>query len=92
MIRKMWFFVATLCLLLGLQFYVTQSIVLTADTTKYIASLNPKHSQTKKIYVAIFGNEPPYPEKEIPVKPVYSYVFLFFAGVGYLHWIAIPRK
>ncbi len=92
MIRKIWFFVATLCLLIGLQFYATQSIVLTADATKYIATMSPKHSQTKKFYVAIFGNEPPYPEKEISVKPVYSYIFLCFAGVGYLHCIAISRK
>ncbi|MDO4629829.1 MAG: hypothetical protein Q4C70_11655 [Planctomycetia bacterium] len=92
MIRKIWFFFATLFLFIGIQLSITQSIVLTADATKYIASLNPKHSQTKKFYIAIFGNEPPYPEKEIPIKSGYGYIFFFFAGVGYLHCIAIPKK
>lgn len=85
MVRKIWLFLSTLCLLFGLELFLLQSFVLTSESTEFIAQQDESIERKRWWFEALVGEELRFPEKEIAVKPVVSYGLLFVAGIGFFH-------
>jgi len=92
MLRKIWFFLAILTLLLGLEIIETRSVVLTAETTKILAQQSEKLEKRRKLFEAFMGNKYQYQEQEVPLNHAFGYGLLVFSGIGFMHSILLSRE
>ena len=92
MLRKIWFFVAVLTLLLGLEVLETRSVILTSEVTKMMAQQSEKLERRRKFFEAIMGKEYQYPEKEVEINRVIGYGLLVFSGIGIMHVVLLPSR
>ena len=86
--KKMWYFIGFLLLLIGLQLQMTEQVNLTSQFTEVLAEWkNPEIPKKQAWYKAIFGKPAQIPEKEVEIPEVPGYATLSAATICLLHGI-----
>ena len=90
--RNQWFLVGILLLLLGLQFRLLDSLVLTPQCTKFLAECT-KHSITtvSDATETLVGAETPLPPKSVELPEWLGWALLSLGSVLVLHSLSMKR-
>ena len=95
MVRKLWIFLGTFLLLMGMELVWTHSVVLNSRCTELLAKNNVEVQRKRWWVEALTGNPLEYPEKEIEIRSMSGYILLGASGLCFMHGLFLvkdPKK